>query len=69
MEDQLMKHKLPPLLVSAGGPGADGGQMQVRTGRGVGRDEAIIGSSTTFEGEERERVGEVFTRVSELSTK
>jgi len=38
--------------------------MQVQTERGVGRDEAIIGSPTTFEGEERKRVGETFTHIS-----
>ena len=45
-----MKQRLPLLLMSPGGLGADAGQMQVQTDRCVGRDEAIIGNPTGFEG-------------------
>ena len=64
-----MKQRLPLLLMSPGGLGADAGQIQVQADRCVGRDEAIIGSPTGFEGEERERVCEVITHISKLSTR
>jgi len=59
-----LKQTLLLLLESTGGLGASACQMQVQTDRGVDRDEAIIGSPTGFEGEERERVCEVFTHIS-----
>ena len=64
-----MKQKLLLLLESTGGLGASACRMQLQIDRCVGHDEAVIGSPTGFEGEERERVCVVFTHISKLSTK
>jgi hypothetical protein len=60
-----MKQILLLLLESTGGLGVSACQRQVQADRCVGRDKAIIGSPTGFEGEERERVCEVFAHIQE----